>query len=213
MDEQTRKRVFEPFFTTKERGKGTGLGLSTVFGIVRQSGGHIRLESEPGQGTAIWIYFPWRGEAAEAPVSRIETPAVASAPATFEGGGTVLLVEDEEVVRDLAREILRANGYRVVTASHGQEALRVFDAHAGRIDLLLTDVVMPVMGGRELADRLMDRQQDLKVLFVSGYAGDVAFHQGLLETQASFLGKPFSPPELIDKVRTVLASTTSPVRS
>ena len=209
MDERTRERVFEPFFTTKERGKGTGLGLSTVYGIVRQSEGHIRLESEPGQGTAIWVYFPWCGEAVAASTPKFEDPGTAMVPGPPVAGATVLLVEDEEVVRDLASEILHMHGYRVVTASHGQDALRVYDAHEGRIDLLLTDVVMPVMGGREVAKRLTDRQPDLKVMFVSGYAGEVAFHDGILEAGASFLNKPFTPFELIDKVWRVLASSAS----
>jgi signal transduction histidine kinase/CheY-like chemotaxis protein len=213
MDEGTRERVFEPFFTTKELGKGTGLGLSTVYGIVRQSEGHIRIESEPGQGTAIWIYFPWRGEMAPAFVPQLEDSEIASEPRRSSGDETILLVEDEEVVRDLAHEILQMNGYRVVTASHGQEALRVYDAHEGRIDLLLTDVVMPVMGGRELANHLAGRQQDLRVLFVSGYSGEVAFHEGLLETRAFFLGKPFTPFELIDKVRRALHAPTTSIHS
>ena len=208
MDEATRERVFEPFFTTKELGKGTGLGLSTVYGIVRQSEGHIRIESKPGRGTTIWVYFPSRGEAVPAIASEPEQAGTERIPELPTGERTVLLVEDEEIVRDLAREILGMNGYRVVTASHGHEALRAYDAHAGRIDLLLTDVVMPVMGGRELARRLTDRQEGLKVLFVSGYSGEVAFHEGLLETRASFLAKPFTPDELIKKVRAVLAGSS-----
>jgi signal transduction histidine kinase/CheY-like chemotaxis protein len=213
MNEETLERVFEPFFTTKEPGKGTGLGLSTVYGIVRQSEGHIRIESELGRGTTIWVYFPWRGESASAIAAgpdEAEAGRVQELPA---GEKTVLLVEDEEIVRDLAREILGMNGYRVVTASHGHEALRAYDAHAGRIDLLLTDIVMPVMGGRELARRLTERQNDLSVLFVSGYSGEVAFHEGLLETRASFLAKPFTPDELTDKVRAVLAGSTTAIHS
>lgn len=213
MSDETRERVFEPFFTTKELGKGTGLGLSTVYGIVRQSEAHIRIESELGLGTTVWVYFPWRGEAVKtiAPSSEeVGTEQVIEMPI---GEKTVLLVEDEEVVRDLAREILCVNGYQVVTANHGQEALRAYDAHPGRIDLLLTDVVMPVMGGRELARCLTERQEDLRVLFVSGYSGEVAFHDGLLETGASFLAKPFTPDELTKKVRAVLTASASPVQS
>jgi len=209
MDAQTRERVFEPFFTTKERGKGTGLGLSTVYGIVRQTEGHIRIESEPGRGATFWIYFPWRGEAATVPAPEQDHSGAARVAAPASGDETVLLVEDEEVVRDLAREILEMSGYRVVTANQGLDALRAYEAHAGRIDLLLTDVVMPVMGGRELAKRLTARQQDLKVLFVSGYADEVAFHEGLLETRAAFLAKPFTPDELTKKVRGVLAPSRS----
>jgi signal transduction histidine kinase/CheY-like chemotaxis protein len=211
MDAQTRERVFEPFFTTKERGKGTGLGLSTVYGIVRQSGGNIQLESESGRGTTFWIFFPWRQETVAAAPSEHHSSEPARSPAPSSGNETVLLVEDEEVVRDLAREILDMHGYRVVTASQGLEALRAFETHEGRIDLLLTDVVMPVMGGRELAKRLTAQQTNLRVLFVSGYTDEVAFHDGLLESRASFLAKPFTPDELANKVRDVLATTTSSI--
>ena len=213
MDAPTRERVFEPFFTTKERGKGTGLGLSTVYGIVRQSGGHIRLESEPGRGATFWVYFPWRAEPATASRPDPDDSGRTREISSSSGDETVLLVEDEEVVRDLAREILTMNGYRVVTANQGLDALRAYGAHKGRIDLLLTDVVMPVMGGRELAKRLTARQQDLKVLFVSGYADEVAFHDGLLETRAAFLAKPFTPDELTKKIRDVLALTPPVIHS
>jgi len=208
MDADTRERAFEPFFTTKPLGKGTGLGLSTVYGIVRQSDGYINLDSAPGGGTMFEIYLP-RVEQAVAsqepePVQLVDdvTPAASS------GTETVLLVEDEEAVRDLTREILEMHGYHVLSASNGHEAIHAYDRHDSRIDLLLTDVVMPVMGGRELARKLTERQNDLKILYASGYADDTVFHEGRLEPSAAFLGKPFTPADLATKVREVLETAT-----
>ena len=202
MDGQTLERIFDPFFTTKERTKGTGLGLSSVYGIVRQSGGHIRVESEPGAGTTFRIYLPRRSEEATTTAGDVEhLPGAAAGSAAQE---TVLVVEDEDALRELAREILEMHGYAVVEACNGQDALRIYEQHEGAIDLLLTDVVMPVMGGRELARHLEKRQPKLKVLYVSGYTDETAIREGKLEPGAEFLAKPFSPDELASKIREVL---------
>jgi len=202
MDGQTLDRIFDPFFTTKERTKGTGLGLSSVYGIIRQSGGHIRVESEPGAGTTFRIYLPRRSEEATTTVREAEElPEASPRPAAQ---ATVLVVEDEDALRELAREILEMHGYRVVEACNGQDALRVYEQHEGAIDLLLTDVVMPVMGGRELAHHLEKRQPGLKVLYVSGYTDEDAIREGKLEPGAEFLAKPFSPDKLASKIREVL---------
>jgi signal transduction histidine kinase/ActR/RegA family two-component response regulator len=202
MDGQTLERIFDPFFTTKERAKGTGLGLSSVYGIVRQSGGHIRVDSEPEAGTTFRIYLPRRSE--EATASAREAEEHPEAPPPPSAQETVLVVEDEDTLRELACEILEMHGYRVVEACNGQDALRVYERHEGTIDLLLTDVVMPVMGGRELARRLEKRQPGLKVLYVSGYTDETVIREGKLEPGAEFLAKPFSPDELASKIREVL---------
>jgi CheY-like chemotaxis protein len=196
MDEATRARIFEPFFTTKEPGKGTGLGLSTVYGIVKQSGGDIMVYSEPGQGAAFKIYLPARESSA------INLPATHAQPALSRGSETILLVEDEDMVRDLVRTVLRAAGYRVLEAAHGEAALSLAAQHQGAIDLLMTDVVMPHMGGRELAEQLKALRPGMKVLFTSGYTDDTVVRHGVLE--AEFLPKPFSPGGLASKVREVL---------
>jgi signal transduction histidine kinase/CheY-like chemotaxis protein len=209
MDGQTLERIFDPFFTTKERSKGTGLGLSSVYGIVRQSGGHIRVESEPGAGTTFRIYLPRRSEEATATVEEVEQlPEASPAQAVQE---TVLVVEDEDALRELAREILEMHGYDVVEACNGQDALRVYEQHEGAIDLLLTDVVMPIMGGRELARHLEKRQSGLKVLYVSGYTDETAIREGKLEPGAEFLAKPFSPDDLASKIREVLHREEPPI--
>jgi PAS domain S-box-containing protein len=196
MDLETQTRIFEPFFTTKEKGKGTGLGLSTVFGIVQQSGGNIRVSSELGKGTTFEIYLP-RVDA-EVGVSRSTMP-----PATLRGTETILLVEDEEPVRAVTMNILRRRGYRVIPAQHPGEALLLCEQHPGPIDLLLTDVVMPNMGGPELAKRLTAMRPQMKVLCMSGYTDDATVRHGLLETGA-FLQKPITPASLTRKVREVL---------
>jgi PAS domain S-box-containing protein len=197
MDADTRVRIFEPFFTTKEKAKGTGLGLSTVYGIVKQSGGDIQVYSEPGQGTAFKIYLP---RVDDAPSER-SVPAPPVAPSR---GETILLVEDEDAVRKAAERILRAAGYEVVSAATGAAAVAFVAEHQRAIDLLLTDVVMPKMSGRELADRLMTDAPGLKVLFTSGYTDNAIVHQGALDPGTAFLGKPFSPAALVRKVREVL---------
>jgi PAS domain S-box-containing protein len=195
MSKETQSHVFEPFFSTKA-GKGNGLGLSTVYGIVRQSEGAIEAESEPGKGSKFRVYLPL-----------IETPAeIAKAGAALAGGGkeTILLVEDDADLRDLSRRVLTMNGYRVLPASHGRDALRVASEHAEEISLMVTDVIMPGMTGRELADRLLEKRPGMRVLFVSGYTDNIIAERGMLAPGTAFLQKPFSPRHLAAKVREVL---------
>ncbi|GAB1722904.1 MAG: putative Hybrid sensor histidine kinase [Nitrospira sp.] len=198
MDEDTQSHVFEPFFTTKEKGKGTGLGLSTVYGIVKQSGGCIEVESKPGRGATFKIFFP-RIEAVND-----ETESVAVGGDSVRGRETVLLVEDEPGVRRLVNETLRLHGYTVLEARHGIEALLTGAKHAGPIHLLLTDVVMPQMSGPEVAEKLATVRPEVKVLYMSGYPDHPAFSKGGIDTEHSFLQKPFTPTTLAQKVREVL---------
>ena len=198
MDAQTQARIFEPFFTTKGPRKGTGLGLAMVYGIVKQSGGNIWVYSEPGQGTTFKIYLPRVGE----PVDAGHGGVLLAAPA--HGMETVLLVEDEDAVRDLARDILAGCGYTVLEARHGAEALGISAAHAGKIDLMLTDVVMPEMNGRELAERLAAQRPETKVLYMSGYTDHAVVHHGVLAPQTEFLQKPFTEAVLTRKLRELL---------
>lgn len=198
MDEETQSHIFEPFFTTKDLGKGTGLGLASVYGIVKQSGGSISVQSEPGRGTTFTIYLPRVAES---------TPILQkSEPAREPGRGseTILLVEDEEAVRTLIRESLEEAGYRVLEASHGTEALMLSAQHAGPIHLLLTDVVMPHVSGRELADLLVYARPGTKVLYMTGYTDDIVLQQGRLEPGMSVIHKPVPPEALLRKVREVL---------
>jgi two-component system, cell cycle sensor histidine kinase and response regulator CckA len=197
MDKATLGRIFEPFFTTKEIGKGTGLGLSTVFGIVKQGGGNIFVYSEVGVGTSVKIYLPRVDAPAES--TRASRPA-----ATPCGTETILLVEDEEPVRAVAREILRRHGYAVLEACNGGEALLLCEHHAGPIDLLLSDVVMPGMTGTELARRVVPLRPDIKVICMSGYTGDAAVRNGVAHPSIAFLQKPFTVEGLTKKVREVL---------
>ncbi|HVZ32806.1 MAG TPA: ATP-binding protein, partial [Polyangiaceae bacterium] len=194
----TRARIFEPFFTTKEKGRGTGLGLSTALGIVQQSGGAIDLESELGLGTTVRVYLP----RTEQPVQ--SAYSVPPARATERSWETILLVEDEEQVRSLARTALRRQGFQVLEAEQGGEALALCERHAGNIHLLLTDVVMPGMGGRELAARAAALRPEMKVLFMSGYAHDEILPSGVLEDDVALLQKPITPSSLTRKVREVL---------
>jgi CheY-like chemotaxis protein len=198
MDEAVRARIFEPFFTTKEFGKGTGLGLAMVYGAVTQAGGHLVVQSSPGRGTSFGVYLPVIPE--DAPSARGSRPSFA-APG---GTETVLLVEDEESVLSLARLVLEGAGYTVLSARDGLEALEVAGRHTGRIDLLLTDVVMPRLGGRELVERMTAKVPELKVLFLSGYTDDAIVRQGAGQNQVPFLHKPFTPSMLARKVRDVL---------
>ena len=198
MDAETQARVFEPFFTTKEKGKGTGLGLATVYGIVKQSGGYIWVYSEPGQGTSMKVYLP----RVEAPIEPISPPPGPSG--SLRGSETVLIVEDQDEVRKVTRRMLEARGYRVLVAASGAVALRIADQAAGRIDLLLTDVIMPGMSGREVALLLGPAHPNIRVLFVSGYTDESIVHEGILEPGIAFLQKPFTAEALARKVRDVL---------
>jgi len=199
MDPETQSRIFEPFFTTKAENQGTGLGLSTSFGIIKQHGGHIELYSEPGLGSTFKIYLPL----VDAPASAV--PAESSREEVARCHETILVVEDDEGVREVAVRILRPLGYMVIEAVDAEEALKRAAANRGRIDLLMTDVVLPGMNGRRLAEKLQASHPDLKVLFASGYTQDVIARQGILEDGIQFVGKPYSPKTLALKVRQALA--------
>lgn len=203
MDKQTQSRIFEPFFTTKEQGKGTGLGLSTVFGIVQQSGGSVQVYSEPGIGTSFKVYLP-RNSAPGAVEGEVRESR--SLPI---GSETILLVEDDPQVLGLARIALQDGGYRLIEASGGEEALSLALEYPGPIDLLLTDVVMPQMSGRELMERLVNSRPEMKVLFMSGYTDDAIVHDGILSPEVAFIGKPFTPVNLTRKVRATLDALKS----
>ena len=199
MDEDTKAHLFEPFFTTKPAGRGTGLGLSTVYGVVKQSSGHIFVESEPGKGSTFRICLPW--VAAPEP-ARPQAPA--HAPADAHGNETVLVVEDQTEVRRLVSAALGSFGYRVLEAGSGAEALALAERHAGPIHLLLADVIMPGLSGKEVAQQLAPLRPATKVLFMSGYAEDVIAHHGALERGVAYIAKPFTPDALAAKVREVL---------
>jgi len=202
MDAEIMVHLFEPFYTSKETGKGTGLGLSTVYGIVKQSGGEIVVESEPGRGAIFNIYLPRITDVTQrAPATQGERPVRA-------GTETILLVEDEIGVRRLVREMLHRLGYKIHEASSGADAVRIFAQHRNTIDLLLTDVIMPQMSGRDLAERLKALQPSLKVLYISGYTDDMLAHHGVLESNVYLLQKPFAPDELAKKLREVLDAPT-----
>jgi two-component system, cell cycle sensor histidine kinase and response regulator CckA len=198
MDAATQARIFEPFFSTKARGKGTGLGLATVYGIVKQSGGHIAVYSEPGRGTNFKIYLPRVGEPSAAP----QRPA--DSPEPLHGTETILLVEDEANLRSLVCRLLEPRGYTVLSASGGAAALEVAANHAGPIHMLLTDVVMPGMSGPALAERITGLRADIRVLFMSGYTDDAILHHGVLQSGMQFIEKPFNLAALARKVRQVL---------
>jgi len=194
MDAKTMSRIFEPFFTTKEVGKGTGMGLATVYGIVKQNNGYILAYSELGQGTTFKIYLPDTTES----LKPIGNDLITSD--TFRGNETILLVEDEEAVRQVASRILKNNGYKVLEASHGREALLICEKYRGPIHLLLTDVIMPQMSGKELADRLRKTFPEMKIVYMSGYTDNTIAHHGILEDDIVFVQKPFNERDLLEKV-------------
>ncbi len=207
MDAETQAHIFEPFFTTKEKGKGTGLGLATVYGIVKQSGGYVWVYSEPGRGTSFKVYLPRIAE--EAPLPHSEIPL--KGRANPRGSETVLLVEDEKGVRELAREYLKMIGYNVIEAENGHAALELAAMQEGKIDLLMTDVVMPGISGRELSQRMKSVRPDIQVLFMSGYTDQAVVNHGILETDAVLLQKPFTLNALALKLREILGVEASPV--
>jgi len=201
MDAETLSRIFEPFFTTKEMGKGTGLGLSTVYGIVKQSGGYIWADSQPGQGASFRVLLPIV-EAVTEPVFARTGPG-----ASYRGTETILLVEDEDGVRALIREVLARYGYHVIETRHGGEALIACEQHKGTIHMLLTDVVLQQMSGRDLARRLLGVRPEMKVLYISGYTEEAIVNQGVLDPGTAFLQKPFTPGVLARKIREILTGT------
>jgi CheY-like chemotaxis protein len=197
MDESIRRRIFEPFFTTKAYGKGTGLGLSMVYGIVKQSGGSIWFQSEPGHGSRFTIYLPY---VTGSPASRAAQPPAATA----RGHETVLVVEDELPLRELAARVLAAAGYTVLQAANGADALALLAGHAEPVHLVFTDVVMPGMNGRELAARLAQLRPAIRVLYTSGYTEDAILRHGVLDDPGRFLSKPYTPSVLRRRIREAL---------
>jgi len=198
MDVQTQSHIFEPFFTTKPPGKGTGLGLSTVYGITKQSGGYISVESEQGKGSTFKMYFPVAEKdiAAEAP----HPPALPHA----DGNETILIVEDEAALLSLVEASLRKRGFKVLVATTGEDAEAIARRHDGPIHLLLTDVVMPQTSGRDLAARICEVRPQTRVLWMSGYSDDTIAHHGMLEPGLHFMQKPFTPASLVEKIREIL---------
>ena len=199
MDKDTREKIFEPFFTTKGLGQGTGLGLATVYGIVKQNGGFINVYSEPGKGTTFRIFLPRQGGNVEEASLASSTPQIPAGR-----GETVLIVEDEAPILKLGKRVLEKQGYHVLTADTPGKALQLAGSVNGAIDLLLVDVVMPEMNGRELAQKMAARFPDIKTLFMSGYTANVIAHQGVLDEGINFIQKPLSTQELALKIRTIL---------
>ncbi len=198
MDNETKERVFEPFFTTKEKSKGTGLGLATVYGIVKQSGGHLWVYSEPGQGTTFKIYLPM----VKNKKTKIDKPETAAED--IHGTETILVVEDEFMVRELVCDTLRTSGYTVLEAANGKQAIEVFSSNKDKIDMVLTDVIMPEMSGRKMIETLYEAYPNITALYMSGYTDDAIIKHGVLEPGMAYIQKPFSPKALIQKVRQVL---------
>jgi CheY-like chemotaxis protein len=205
MGKETMEKMFEPFYTTKEVGKGTGLGLSTVYGIVKQHSGHISVYSEPGKGTSFRIYFPWT----KLPADRTGDTEMKAEPAM--GKETVLVVEDNEQVRTLSCEILKQYGYKVIDTPDGKSALEMLQAFSDPVHLMITDVIMPDMNGKELYEKISKMYPDIKTLFMSGYPEDVISHHGVLEAELNFIQKPFSLNDFVGKVRDVLDNDESMV--
>jgi CheY-like chemotaxis protein len=200
MDADTLDHIFEPFFTTKDPGSGTGLGLSTAYGIIKQSGGFIEVESNPGAGTIFKIFLPATSESEE------DSEGEPAEREPLRGSETILVVEDEEILRQLIKAALEMNGYKVLEARNAGDAVALCEQNETSIQLMLTDVVMPKMSGRELAQRLARLRPELKVIYMSGYAEDVLLRQGVLDASITFLQKPFRQYELTAKVRKVLDS-------
>jgi CheY-like chemotaxis protein len=198
MDAATRTRIFEPFFTTKAPGKGTGLGLAMVYGFLKQSGGHVEVYSELSHGTTFKIYLPYADDVT------LPVRQAADAQKVPRGTETVLLVEDDAAVRNFTKVALQSTGYAVLEAQDGEQALRVAGEYRGLIHILVSDLVMPRMGGRQLADLLTRTRPGMRVLFMSGYTHEVAMHQQTPESKVAFLQKPFSPNRLARKVREIL---------
>ncbi|NLH51009.1 MAG: response regulator [Myxococcales bacterium] len=198
ISEETKAHLFEPFFTTKEKGKGTGLGLATIYGIVKQAGGLIQVYSVQNQGTTFKIYLPQVQEKAEKIKRKLESPELPN------GTETILLVEDEQIVREFAIKVLTRLGYKVLHADSGGDALIVAEQYKKPIHLLLTDVIMPGINGKELADRMARTHPKIKVLFSSGYTEDIIGRHGILDAELNFIGKPYSLQALAKKLRQVL---------
>jgi CheY-like chemotaxis protein len=198
MDEKTRSRVFDPFFTTKEKVGGTGMGLSTVYGIVKQNNGYVWVYSEPGKGTTFKVYFPKVAEDVTAGKERAKVSDEIS------GSETVLIVEDNDALRKLAKNVLRKYGYEILEAENGEKALNVSETHEGPIHLLLTDVVMPAMSGTDLSEKLQSIRPETRVIYMSGYTADAIVRNGILRQDINFIEKPFSLENLAKKVRQVL---------
>ena len=194
-------RAFEPFFTTKPKGEGTGLGLATVYGIVTQAGGYVQIYSEPGIGTTITILLPATGQGIQAEPVPEQEPGGG-------GGETVLIVEDEPAMREVTRRILSRSGYNVIAAASGHEAIEIAASHTGDIDVLLTDVVMPRMLGKEAAERIRALRPGVKVLFMSGYAQGVLDSQGVVEVGVNLIQKPFSEAQLLATLGQIITSAT-----
>jgi two-component system cell cycle sensor histidine kinase/response regulator CckA len=206
MDPVTVSRIFDPFFTTKPEGTGTGLGLATVHGIIRQSGGHIWVYSEQGQGTTFKIYLPPSDTTAVAVAVAVAVPpehATADVD-SLDGDETILIVEDNEMLRPLIAQIVGYYSYTVLVAVNGVDALAIADGHPGTIDLVLTDVVMPEMNGGELSERLLEKHPDMKVLFSSGYPAESVVRAGIEEARVAFIQKPYVGTQLLTKIRSML---------